>query len=140
MNEDFVPYELSLKLMEKGFNRPCCGYYHVGKGDDSFEACISSDFLNSLNEYRVGAPTIPQVLKWLREEYQLHISPNVYSDYSTDADLNVCDEWSFWSYFVASTLDGYFIYAAYQHVDCVEYQRWEEAALAGIEYVLDNLI
>ena len=141
-DDDFAPFGLAVKLKEKGFDAPCYGYYHCNGGNDSFELCGNGDrdFLNSKNRYRIAAPTIPQVLKWLREEYHLHISSNVYSDYSTDADLNVCDEWSFWSYYIASTLNGFFIYAAYQHVDCVEYQRWEDAALAGIEYCLDNLI
>lgn len=70
MNEDFVTYELAVKLKEKGFDEPCYGYYHRDGGDNSFEVCGNGDcdFLNSKNQYRVAAPTISQVLKWLREE------------------------------------------------------------------------
>lgn len=74
MNEDFVTYELAVKLKEKGFDEPCYGYYHCNGGNDSFELCGDRDFLNSKNQYRVAAPTIPQVLKWLREEKKIVIS------------------------------------------------------------------
>ena len=128
MNEDFVPYELSIKLEEKGFNRPCCGYYHIGQGDDSFEACISSDFLNSLNEYRVGAPTISQVLKWLREEKKIHLMIDIWK-----VDLN--DTTYKWGYDIVNLTTT--------HVDACDTHcanSFEEAALAGIKYALDNLI
>lgn len=49
MNEDFAPFELAVKLKEKGFNEPCYGYYHHDGGNDSFELCGNGDydFLNS---------------------------------------------------------------------------------------------
>ena len=28
MNEDFAPFELAVKLREKGFNEPCFGWYY----------------------------------------------------------------------------------------------------------------
>lgn len=70
MNEDFAPFELAVKLNEKGFDEPCYGYYHCNGGNDSFELCGNGDrdFQNSKNRYRVAAPTIPQVLKWLRKK------------------------------------------------------------------------
>lgn len=73
MNEDFVTYEIALKLEEKGFNEPCYGYYRRDGGDDSFEVCGNGtcDFLNSKNKHRIAAPTISQVLKWLRDEKKI---------------------------------------------------------------------
>lgn len=128
MNEDFVPYELAVKLKEKGFNRPCCGYYHIGKGDDSFEACISSDFLNSLNEYRVGAPTISQVLKWLREAKNVFIEISIttsgyYSTVYSNIDLTLANKTTYYQEYVGATNEDY--------NNCV---------LEAIEYVLDNLL
>ena len=128
MNEDFVSYELAVRLKEKGFNRPCCGYYHVGKGDDSFEACISSDFLNSLNEYRVGAPTISQVLKWLREEKLILIGLSPMQEYGGDEVIEWCS-----TVYKADKQGGL------SWKEEFYYQSYEQAALAGIEYVLDNL-
>ena len=128
MNEDFIPFELAVKLKEKGFNEPCYGYYHRDGGNDSFELCGNGDrdFLNSKNQYRVAAPTISQVLKWLREEQKLHIEVmfirplhNRVKYYITDVDGS----------------RGDFMDVADEH-----YETWEQATLAGIEYVLDNLI
>jgi hypothetical protein len=126
MNEDFVTYELAVKLKEKGFNEPCYGYYHRDGGDNSFEVCGNGDcdFLNSKNQYRVAAPTITHVLNWLREEKCLHIEI-----------LHIFSEKTLWDFEVA-------------HIG--SYERWwsnlklfdtyEQAAIAGIKYILDNLI
>lgn len=127
MNEDFVSYELAVKLKEKGFDAPCYGYYHCNGGNDSFELCGNGDydFLNSKNKHRIAAPTIPQVCKWLREEKKLHIevmfigpTPNRVKYYIT----NIGGDRSF------------------MDVSDEHYETWEQATLAGIEYVLDNLI
>ena len=32
MEEQFVTYEIALKLKELGFNEECFGYYHVNEG------------------------------------------------------------------------------------------------------------
>ena len=127
MNEDFVTYELAVKLEAKGFNEPCYGYYHCNGGNDSFELCGNGDrdFLNSKNKHRIAAPTIPQVLKWLREEKKIHIevmfigpTPNRVKYYIT----NIGGDRSF------------------MDVSDEHYKTWEQATLAGIGYVLDNLI
>ena len=85
MNADFVPFELAVKLNEKGFDIPCYGYYHCNGGNDSFELCGNGDrdFLNSKNQYRVAAPTISQVLKWLRDEKKLHLEISFWSTTET---------------------------------------------------------
>ena len=126
MNEDFVTYELAVKLKEKGFDAPCYGYYHRDGGNDSFELCGDRDFLNSKNKHRIAAPTIPQVLKWLREEQKLHVEVmfirplhNRVKYYITDTDGSRGD---------------------FMDVSDEHYETWEQATLAGIEYVLDNLI
>ena len=122
MNEDFAPFELAVKLKEKGFDAPCYGYYHCNGGNDSFELCGNGDcdFLNSKNKHRIAAPTIPQVLKWLREENKIHIRPSVYH-IGWDFDI--------------TTTEGERIYDSIGR-----YNSYEQASLAGIEYALDNLI
>ena len=71
----------------------------------------------------VDAPTIFQVLKWLREEKKIHVCIS-YSD-------NLC---SLWDYEVV-LLDG----AMYQNSES-NFLSYEAAAIAGIEYCLDNLM
>ena len=129
MNEDFVTYELAVKLKEKGFNEPCYGYYHTNKGDESIELCGNgdADFLNSINFHRVAAPTISQVLKWLIEEQNMFVC--------IDFFLHNGGSQIWWTVRIEDMKDE----TAY----CLlgeQHSSYEQAALAGIEYVLDNLI
>ena len=132
MNEDFVPFELAVKLKEKGFNEPCYGYYHRDGGDNSFEVCGNGDydFLNSKNKYRVASPTISQVLKWLREEEKIYIVIAVNPTLSTKDKIAY-----YYQIYFNSTGVGSDYYESEQW-----YAQWEDCAEDSIEYVLDNLI
>lgn len=66
-------------------------------------------------------PTISQVLKWLREEKGIHV-------------CIALGEFSDWMHDV-SRIEGNVFCAAEDG-----FESYEQAALAGIEYVLDNLI
>ena len=66
-------------------------------------------------------PTISQVLKWLREEKKLHIV----IDYNNP---------SLWSYVLYRFGEGY------MNKIGEDFNSYEQAVLAGIEYILDNLI
>jgi hypothetical protein len=116
MNEDFVNFEIAKKLKEKGFREKCMWHYY----DDTKDIYKSS----SPQCYNYGgntsdAPTIPQVLKWLREEKKIHIGVLYHGYYAVWIQPMKRNE--------------------AEHVihDCKTY---EEAELEGIEYVLDNLI
>lgn len=137
--EDFVPYELAVKLKEKGFREKCLTYYDVEDNvgllyntqyTDCMLPCQYTDLLQSHNtdttivqpddsENCCDAPTISQVLKWLREKKDHHICIGYDGVYSydivriTDCEFKGAD-------------DGYASY--------------ESAALSCIEYVIDNLI
>ena len=115
MNEDFVPFELAVKLQEKGFPQEDLVRY-----DEQGKLYLGE------NNYGCAAPTIPQVLKWLREEKKLHIEVmfirplhNRVKYYITDTDGSRGD---------------------FMDVSDEHYETWEQATLAGIGYVLDNLI
>jgi hypothetical protein len=119
MNEDFVSFDLGMKLKEKGFREKVNAYY--GKRENLFDVHPALDMNDS--EYRCSAPTISQVLKWLREEKKrfvvIHPTGHVVHYYYTVHNLA-------------------------RSFDTFEYTRsfatYEEAAIAGIEYVIDNLI
>ena len=132
--EDFVSFELAKKLKAKGFScdTPFAMYNEIGV----FHECYTS--VGNMNYYDYDdfdnrdyiAPTISQVLKWLRKEKMVHISPVLwkigwYVDILIFAD-NECDE-----------NVAYDIKDEYQLDD---YETYEEAMFKGIEYVLDNLI
>ena len=144
--EDFVNFEVAKKLKEKGFSckYPFAMYDEDGVfyplftscDEDEDSKCIFGnrmyydydDFLKYKDA--IIAPTISQVLKWLREEKEYHIEfvgnacgylfivSDIPSEGGTD---RYCSDYS-------GPNDG------------GTWDKYEDCAIAGIEYVLDNLI
>ena len=133
MINDFVTFNIAKKLEKKGFNKDCISYYTTN-GD----FCINTELSDSNTEQfikRYACPTIYHVLKWLRVEKDILIKIGISYDTAEDADGNVVDRWTFWLFEIFSILDGSLIYTE----EFEEYNSYEEAACAGIEYVLDNI-
>lgn len=118
--EDFVTFEIAKKLKEKGFEWVKITTYNP-----------KTKVRNNHHE-----PTISQVLKWLRKEKKIHITANIYQDESEDADGRIVDKWCFWNWNIQSCISGNFL----QEGDDAEYESYESATFAGIEYAIDNLI
>ena len=134
-----VSFEIAKKLKEKGFKEKCLAYYDIDDNvgllyntqyNDECSPCQYADLLQSHNtdttvaqpddsENCCDAPTISQVLKWLRVEKKIHIC----IDYD-----------GLYSYDIIDIIDCEFREAKYG------YESYELAALAGIEYVIDKLI
>lgn len=131
--EDFVTFEIAKKLKEKGFKEQCLAYY-TKDSDFYYNTSYGSDVENAFKSFnsrsnhicgkRIDAPIICQVLKWLREEKKIHIGIG----YSPRKK---------WRY-VVMYMDDRFYNRATLAVD--GFLKIELAALAGIEYSLDNLI
>lgn len=122
MKEDFVSYDIAFKLKEKGFREKCKKHCYPNSQDWFISSTPECDnFSNYLD-----IPTIYQVLKWLREEKKLFVEPSLfkygYESYvqSTifEEDKDYTDTWR---------VEGF-------------HSTYEQAALSGIEYVIDNLI
>lgn len=125
MNEDFVTFNLAKKLKEKGFNKCVCGYYWETGGLSICNTPMNSNALK--NEF--SAPTISQVLKWLREEKKIHIVIDVCNgnwEYSIKEKIRLDESLQY----ISQTIP----------VPICRGSSYEEAAIAGIEYCLDNLI
>ena len=155
MKEEFVPYDLAVKLKEKGFNEKCLfayndeqvinpkvveeygnlsddGYYELTedgggklKWDNVYiyeQQIIFRDKIIIKRNF-VDAPTISQVLKWLREDKKIYLEIVIV----VDAEY-MCDIYKI----------------SPRPIECLgstEYfKTYEQAAIEGIEYVLDNLI
>lgn len=133
--EDFVTYDIAVKLKEKGFREKCFATYllysktlklneiDVDKRPTSYKLNIT-EFRECYNHYvnnNIDAPTISQVLKWLREEKKMHIIIPASSDE---------DYW-----WVVRDFNREI--SEYSDND---FDSYEKAALAGIKYVLDKLI
>lgn len=133
--EDFVTFDIANKLKEKGFKEQCLAYYTKDSGF-YYNTSYGSDVENAFKSFnsrpnhicgkRIDAPTISQVLKWLREKgVDIYCTPNWH---------NKTDKY----YVVCIVRDRIYNYGAY--IDDNDFSTYEKAALAGIEYVLDNLI
>lgn len=126
--EDFAPFEIAKKLKEKGFREECLCHYI---GEDlvyNIESPIANNqlwfchnkFDNIWHRDYVDAPTISQVLKWLREQ---EISVEPLSTPYNDWKCHVKHKGE-----IVTMISG------------DKYKTYEQAAISGIEYVLDNLI
>ena len=134
--EDFVSYKIARKLKGKGFREKTFAYYPSSGILQWRRAYIYdtpiTDVMKCSNKENttIDAPTISQVLKWLREEKKIHIEfvgnacgylfivSDIPSKGGTD---RYCSDYS-------GPNDG------------GTWDSYEEAAIAGIEYCLDNLI
>ena len=139
--EDFVTIELAKKLKEKGFKEKCMRYYDSRDEDRTYfywnantPMADANSVYYSWNENNGGykgawidAPTIAQVLKWLREEKGLHIEVRFdsrgFGACIDKYDLKNLEHISF----------NPLLYHGF-------FKTYEEATLDGIEYVLYNLI
>ena len=130
--EDFVTFEIALKLKEKGFREGCLAYYHTDGellyNRDQYRGGNYKSLLRSYNSLpknpigceQIDAPTISQVLKWLREK-EISIEP-------------CATPYSYWYYMIKEKGT---IKVTYTGED---YNNYEQAALAGVAYCLENLI
>lgn len=77
MEEQFVNYDIAVKLKELGFDEKCLGYY----ADNKFKFFSDLENCNTNTEFGFypTAPLLQQVLDWLREKQNIHIviSPNL---------------------------------------------------------------
>ena len=114
---ELVPFEIAKKLEDKGFNKPTLMLYN----NDGILDVLPDMFAPSKNTF-YRAPNLYEVMEWLRTEKSLHIRTSVY--------------WIGWCFDITdmNQINGH-IYGS----EC-EYRKFEQAALAGIEYVLNNLI
>ena len=136
---EFVSKELAIKLKEKGFFEACFGSYYIknpiGEVRDLIlnRSAHTGQTYQSILKWHVEtrekyatvnialAPTIEQVLKWLREEKDIMVFP-VYSKNTS--------RW----------------YCEIVNADSLESEKllfpdsYEDACIAGIEYAINNLI
>lgn len=125
---EYVSFDLAKKLKEKGFPQHWSDQHYILENeyeDDFFEVGAKYP-VEVIYDYipTIAAPTISQVLKWFRAE-------NIY-----------CLPWfeqgvDMWFYAICKPTAGCDFPEFMSESD---YNTYEQAAIAGIEYVLDNLI
>ncbi len=130
---DFVDFNLAKKLKEKGFTceYPIAMYNERGIFHELYTSVGNMQYYDydDFDEHDYIAPTISQVLKWLREEKNIYIEIFLYNGkYSPfiKSITQICK-------------DDYFHKCLNEDAADEEYDTYNQAALAGIEYVLDYL-
>lgn len=128
MNEDFVSFDLAKKLKDKGFN---CEYpFAMYDKYEQFCPLYSSDKyyfgIDGFDKHACIAPTISQVLKWLREEKVLFVEVSANNYTAFDFYFTIYEKGE--ECWIVCGFDEEY------------HDTYEAAALAGIEYVIDNLI
>lgn len=141
MDEVFVPYKLAVKLEEKGFKQG----YNVFGIRPIFSDETTIKFISDIGAYErgyfgenVSAPTISQVLKWLRKEKKILVLVNIGYCYESDErpfPTNPKMEPILKGYYYGIwELDNLNDENAYSEF----FETPEQAALAGIKRVIDN--
>jgi hypothetical protein len=82
MNHLFVPYEIALKLKEKGFDEPCFGYWYLtNQWDITYP---QTSFKTWYTKKEVLAPLYQQVTDWFRSKHNIHTCIEFYASDSLD--------------------------------------------------------
>lgn len=140
---EFLSFDLAKKLKEKGFvcDLPFAMYNELGqfallttsapirKAESGYTYRDYYDY-EDFDENDFIAPTIAQVLKWLREEKNIHISPVLWG-MGWYVDIQS---------FTKETDEDYVSYDVDNKFQSIDYETYEEAVIAGVNYCLENLI
>lgn len=99
LKELFVPYNLAVKLKEKGFDEPCFSFYSNQNKENKlfFDVDVDDNMLTALNQnkfeyknishiYRISAPSYDQVVNWLNAKHSIYITALPYRD----SEMELC--------------------------------------------------
>lgn len=147
MERYFLPYDMSVKLKEKGLNIPFYFFYRTDDVDKQIHHSTSIKALEYSNKIIddevVIAPMYQQVFDWLRNEKNI--------DIEIDASVNryIFGNKVYIPYistYEEFTLDDSPETIRYRQtkinppLEFVHFFKWEEAADEAIKYVIDELI
>jgi hypothetical protein len=137
--KDFVSYKIAVKLKEKGFKEECLARYWCDKAyfernsyntdTESVFYCYNND--EEYNLFYIDAPTIEQVLKWLRnnKKTMTSILPVAFNEKE-----NKFNQYYYTIYYATEE----FVFE--MHERPYTFETYEECALEAIEYAIDKLI
>jgi hypothetical protein len=69
MENEFVPYELALRLKALGFNKPCITWYDP-QSNFNYKVTASIIGVNYNKKDIISAPTFSQAFRWIYDNYQ----------------------------------------------------------------------
>lgn len=123
---EFITFELAKKLKEKGYPQvkqdTLAMYDEDGEWYSMAETIDEAYSFEDFDEHDCVCPTIYQVFKWLREEKKLYIEIVIMLDSEYVCDIYKINP---------------------RRIECLgsteHFKTYEQAAMAGIEYVLEKL-
>lgn len=121
---DFVYFNLAKKLKDLGFDEPFFFFYREDDKDKYVHHAIIHKpliYCDKIDDEVIIAPTIPQVLKWLRKEKKIYVTVNVERE-----------DW--FEYKIVQLIKNT------HYTSNRVYETYDDAMLAGIEDAIDNLI
>lgn len=124
-----VPYELALKLKEKGFDdETLFQYYEDRNGNILLEPTTLSHTEKELRNLSLlaPAPLYQQVLNWFRKKHNLHII----------IDLQVCNP-THWYFRIDDIQQNDFIYHSEDHQVIFEIENYDEALNESIKTAIE---
>lgn len=79
MEKQFVPYEIAMKLKEKGFEEECFGFFSCGNIGNCTLVKVKSDIQKIYYKRDCLAPTHQQIVDWFDEKHNITIDS--YAEY-----------------------------------------------------------
>jgi hypothetical protein len=126
MNNEFVSYEIALKLKELGFDEPCLTYYY--ELTSNLRTHLAIDIRNAWTysgNKKLGftlAPLYQQVFRWFRNKYGIDFSINtIYSRYNENTSKKY-----------SGVIDNKTVF-----INVGFYETYEEAELAGLQKMIE---
>ena len=130
IEEAYVSFEMAKLLKEKGFDVPCNCYGAYNGVNLTYRLCITGKYTNwnrHTDKFIISCPTLQMAMKWLRENYLLHIS----------IDMMNGGRWEYEIDDISTPFDGGILPKYY----CGKtFSSYEEAVNDAIKYCLENLI
>ena len=74
MENEFVTYDIALRMKALGFNEPCMSFYAGGFNELWTVKIVNPD---NVAEGNVLAPTWQSAFRWFREKHKIFVAPNV---------------------------------------------------------------
>lgn len=131
--EDYVSFNTSKLLKEKGFDIPL-NYFYNSDGRKGYATSYNwNQTAGDFQDY--SCPTLQMAMKWLREVHNITVIPNVRIPHPICGTIE-----SYWVgiWYVPKNNGGAFCYTSPTPYE--GYPSFEEACEAGIRYCLENLI
>jgi hypothetical protein len=142
MKKEFVPFDLSLRLKELGFDEPCFGYFVDGElrginlgieelgGIEPYYQrfgfhTLTNHNIDNPNKIVVTAPTFSQAFKWFRER-DFHTTIESYHCLGNDKPFGLG---------IDQKINGIWDYVDYSGDG--NFDTYEEAQIKAIESILE---